>query len=97
MNQHKVDQLAERIINETNAGVSCLTLYLGHKLNLFNSLRREGHITSEELAKKTNYSERYIREWLECMTANDYIDYDPSTTKFSISEEHAKVLCDRDA
>lgn len=30
------------------------------------------------------------------MTANDYIDYDPSTTKFSISEEHAKVLCDRD-
>jgi hypothetical protein len=31
------------------------------------------------------------------MTANDYIDYDPSTTKFSISEEHAKVLCDRDS
>jgi ubiquinone/menaquinone biosynthesis C-methylase UbiE len=96
MNQHKVDQLAERIINETNAGVSCLTLYLGHKLNLFNSLRREGPITSEELAKKRKYSVRYIREWLECMTANDYIDYDPSTTKFSISEEHAKVLCDRD-
>jgi 2-polyprenyl-3-methyl-5-hydroxy-6-metoxy-1,4-benzoquinol methylase len=97
MNQNTVDQLAERIINETNSAVSCLTLYLGHKLDLFNSLRKEGPITSEELSKKTKYSERYMREWLECMTANGYIDYDPLTMRFSISEEHARVLCDRDS
>ena len=97
MNQNIVDKLAERIINETNSSISCLTLYLGHKLDLFNSLRKEGPITSEELSKKTKYSERYLREWLECMTANGYIDYDPPTKKFSISEEHARVLCDRDS
>ena len=38
-----------------------------------------------------------MREWLECMTANGYIDYDPITKRFSISEEHARVLCDRDS
>jgi ubiquinone/menaquinone biosynthesis C-methylase UbiE len=97
MNQNIVDKLAERIINETNSSISCLTLYLGHKLDLFNSLKRDGPITSEELSKKTKYSERYLREWLECMTANGYIDYDPPTKKFSISEEHARVLCDRDS
>jgi hypothetical protein len=97
MNQNIVDKLAERIINETNSSISCLTLYLGHKLDLFNSLKREGPIASEELSKKTKYSERYLREWLECMTANGYIDYDPTTKKFSISEEHARVLCDRDS
>jgi 2-polyprenyl-3-methyl-5-hydroxy-6-metoxy-1,4-benzoquinol methylase len=97
MNQNTVDQLAERIINETNSAVSCLTLYLGHKLDLFNSLRKEGPITSEELSKKTKYSERYMREWLECMTVNGYIDYDPITKRFSISEEYARVLCDRDS
>ena len=96
MNQQKVDQLAERIINETNSAISCLTLYLGHKLDLFNSLKEEGPVTSCELATKTNYSERYLREWLECMTVNGYIQYDPSTNKFSISEEHAIVFCDRD-
>ena len=53
MNQNIVDQLAERIVNETNSAISCLTLYLGHKLDLFNSLRKEGPITSEELSKKT--------------------------------------------
>ena len=97
MNQNIVDKLAERIINETNSAMSCLTLYLGHKLDLFNSLKSEGPIASEELSKKTKYSERYLREWLECMTANGYIDYDPTTKKFSISEEHARVLCDRDS
>jgi ubiquinone/menaquinone biosynthesis C-methylase UbiE len=70
---------------------------LGHKLDLFNSLRKEGPITTEELSKKTKYSERYLREWLECMTVNGYIDYDPITKRFSISEEHARVLCDRDS
>ena len=97
MNQNIVDKLAERIINETNSAVSCLTLYLGHKLDLFNSLKSEGPVTSEELSKKTKLSERYLREWLECMTANGYIDYDPTTRKFSISEEHVRVLCDRDS
>jgi hypothetical protein len=31
------------------------------------------------------------------MTANGYIDYDPTTRKFSISEEHVRVLYDRDS
>src|SRR5215218_7096910 len=96
MNQQKVDQLAERIINETNSAISCLTLYLGHKLNLFNSLKEASPVSSSELAAKTNYSERYLREWLECMTVNGYIEYDPSTNKFSLSEEHEIIFCDRD-
>src|SRR5919107_4087923 len=96
MNENIVDQLSERVINETNSAISCLTLYLGHKLDLFNSLKKVGPVTSSEFAAKTNYSERYLREWLECMTVNRYIEYDPSTNKFSISEEHATVFCDRE-
>src|SRR3712207_4598084 len=96
MNQQKIDQLAERIINETNSALSCLTVYLGHKLNLFNSLKEVGPVTSSEFAAKTNYSERYLREWLECMTVNGYIEYNSLTNKFNISEEHATVFCDRE-
>src|SRR5215203_472891 len=47
--------------------------------------------------EKQNILERYLREWLECMTVNGYIDYDPIAKRFSISEEHARVLCDRDS
>jgi 2-polyprenyl-3-methyl-5-hydroxy-6-metoxy-1,4-benzoquinol methylase len=96
MNQEKIDKLSERIINDTNSAISCLTLYVGHKLDLFNIIKGTGPINSEELSKKTRYSERYMREWLECMTVNGYIEHNPSTNKFSISDEHAVVLCDRD-
>ncbi|MGE5634235.1 MAG: class I SAM-dependent methyltransferase [Deltaproteobacteria bacterium] len=96
MNQEKIDQLAERILTETNSAMICLVLYIGHKLNLFNSLKETGAVTSVELANRTKYSERYLREWLECMTVHGYIEYDPSTNKFSLPEEHAVVFCDHD-
>ncbi len=96
MNQQKIDQLAERILHETVSGMSCLNLYLGHKLNLFQSLVESGPITPAELSTKTKYSERYLREWLECMTVLGYIEYNPATNKFTIPQEQAVVLCERD-
>jgi ubiquinone/menaquinone biosynthesis C-methylase UbiE len=96
MNQEKIDKLSERIINDANSAISCLTLYIGHKLDLFNIIKETGPINSEELSKKTSYSERYLREWLECMTVNEYLEYNPSTNKFSMPDEHAVVLCNRD-
>jgi 2-polyprenyl-3-methyl-5-hydroxy-6-metoxy-1,4-benzoquinol methylase len=95
MNQQKIDSLSERILNETNSALSCLALYIGHKLDLFNSLWKMGPITVSELAAKTNYSKRYLQEWLECMSVNGYIEYEPSTNKFCLSKEHAIVFCDR--
>src|SRR5919109_531238 len=68
MNQQKIDQLTERILNDTLSAMSCLNLYLGHRLNLFQSIVESGPVSSAELSSKTNYSERYLREWLECMT-----------------------------
>jgi len=67
MNQQKIDQLAEGILNETVSGMTCLNLYLGHKLNLFQSLVEFGPITPADFSTKTKYSERYLREWLECI------------------------------
>ncbi|HYF99940.1 MAG TPA: class I SAM-dependent methyltransferase [Candidatus Saccharimonadales bacterium] len=96
MNQEKIDKLSERIINNTNSAISCLTLYIGHKLDLFNTIKITGPINSEELSKKTGYSERYLREWLECMTVNEYLEHDSISKKFSIPEEHVVVLCNRD-
>jgi hypothetical protein len=75
MNQKKIDGLSERILNEIISAMSCLTLYLGHRLNLFQSIFESGPVTSIELSKETGYSERYLREWLECMTVLDYIEF----------------------
>jgi ubiquinone/menaquinone biosynthesis C-methylase UbiE len=95
--QTKIDEFAERILKETNAGMSCLNLYLGHRLGLFRTIADSGPVTSIELSRATNCSERYLREWLGCMAAGGYLDHDPGTDRFSLPPEHAVVLLDRDS
>ncbi len=96
MDQKKIDSFADRIFNEVNSAMSTLNLYLGYRLNLYQKINDLGAVTSSELARKTSFSERYLREWLECMATNGYLDHDPATGQFSISPEHAIVLIDRD-
>ncbi len=97
MDQQRVDTFVERHFTELNAGLSCLNLYLGHRLGLFQALADARPVTSHELAQITTYSERYLREWLECMTAGEYLSYDPQSRKFSLPAEHAAALLDPDS
>jgi 2-polyprenyl-3-methyl-5-hydroxy-6-metoxy-1,4-benzoquinol methylase len=56
----------------------------------------DGPVTVTELAKRTGTNERYLREWLECMTAGGYLNHDAASEGFSLPPEHAVVLLDRD-
>ncbi len=96
MDQQKIDGFAERIFNEVNGAMSTLNLYLGHRLNLYKAIADAGAVTPSQLAKQTNYSERYLREWLECMASGGYLDHNPATGSFGLPPEHAAILLDRD-
>ncbi|MCI4351943.1 MAG: class I SAM-dependent methyltransferase [Thermoplasmata archaeon] len=77
--------------------MSVLTLYLGYRLDLFRKIQARGSVTPSELAKDAGCSERYVREWLEGLSANGYLEYDPRTRRFGLSPEHAAVLTDHDS
>ena len=96
MDQSRVDTFAERLVTEINAGMSCLNLYLGLRLGLYQALADVGPAGLAELARRTETNARYLREWLECMVVGGYLDYAPDTARFSIPSEHALVLLDRD-
>ena len=96
MDQTKVDGFVERLFTELNAGMSCMTLYLGYHLGLFQALADAGPVTPGKLARITSYSEKYLREWLECMAAGGYLDYDAQSVEFSLPAEHAAALLDPD-
>ena len=83
-------------MSDVNAAMSCLNLYIGHRLNLFKALQLLGNTDVKGLADYSHTNERYIREWLECMAAGSYIDHDPETGKFSIPQEHALALTRQD-
>jgi len=97
MDQKKVDAFAERLLNEVNAAMSCLNLYLGHRLGLYQAMAAAGPVTPAELAARTGYAERYLREWLECMVVGDYLEHEAATGRFSLAPEQAAVFLDRDS
>jgi SAM-dependent methyltransferase len=74
-----------------------MNLYIGYRLDLFKALAESGPTTVENFAKVTKNSERYLREWLEGMTAGGYLDYDAGSSQFSLSPEHATCLIDQDS
>lgn len=92
MEGEKLEKFTEKILSDVNAAMSCLNLYIGHRLNLFKALQVLGNTDAEGLAQYSQTHERYIREWLECMAAGAYIDHDPETGTFSIPPEHALAL-----
>jgi 2-polyprenyl-3-methyl-5-hydroxy-6-metoxy-1,4-benzoquinol methylase len=96
MEQSKADAFAERVMGEINTSMSVLNLYLGHRLGLYRSMADSGPVTPIELADRTGLAERYLREWMEAMATNGYIDYDEASGRFTLSPEHGVTLTKND-
>jgi 2-polyprenyl-3-methyl-5-hydroxy-6-metoxy-1,4-benzoquinol methylase len=97
MNMDKVHEMAFRVIGDTGGAFTVALGYIGDRLGLFKAMAGAGPMTSVELAKKTQLNERYVREWLRAMTAAEYVDYDPATQKYNMTEEQAFVLANEDS
>ena len=89
----KVKSFAGLMTNDIGAAMQGALTYIGDRLGIFKSLA-SAPATVAGLAERTNLNERYLREWLGAMTAARYVDYDPATTRYSISPEHAMILAD---
>jgi 2-polyprenyl-3-methyl-5-hydroxy-6-metoxy-1,4-benzoquinol methylase len=96
MDHDKVNAFSERLVAEVNTAMSCLNLYLGHRLGLYEAMAEAGPATAAELAAHTNYSERYLREWLACMAVGGYVHHDSETGRFTLPPEHGVVFLDED-
>jgi hypothetical protein len=89
MDQAILDALGQRIEGDLAGAATVGLIYLGDRLGLFGALRDGGPATSTELAARTGLVERYVREWLAGMAASRYLDYDPATTRFTLTPEQA--------
>ena len=94
MDEARAETLSERIFTETVGGMWLLALYLGHRLGLFKGLANSGTVTVSQLAKRTQLSQRYVREWLFAVATSGYVEADANGEIFTLPEEHAAVLAD---
>jgi 2-polyprenyl-3-methyl-5-hydroxy-6-metoxy-1,4-benzoquinol methylase len=94
LNQDKLHEFLGKAIVDFGATFNAALIRIGDKLGLYKALVKFGPQSPAELAKNTNTTERYIREWLSEQAAGSYVTYDPATGKFHLSEEQAFAMAD---
>src|SRR5579885_2573460 len=94
IDQEKMQALLGRIIGDFGATASSALVVIGDRLGLYKALASDGPLTSVELAKRTNITERYVREWLINQAASGYIEYNPATGAYSLTPEQRAALAD---
>ena len=92
IDQQKAEAFGEQVLGIINSGALTLSLGIGHRTGLFDTMARTGPVTSARLAEATGLNERYVREWLGAVTTGRIVEYDPATRTYTLPPEHALSL-----
>jgi SAM-dependent methyltransferase len=95
IDQAKLNELLGRFVNDFGAAGFAATVVIGDKLGLYQALAT-GPATPAELAQRTGTHPRLVAEWLAAQAASGYVTYDPTSERFSLSEEQAFALAHED-
>jgi SAM-dependent methyltransferase len=93
LDETKLNAFVGDFVRDFGATLHAATVVLGDRLGLYKALSARP-MTPEELADDTETDARYIREWLSAQAASGYVHYEPSTGRFSLTEEQAFTLAD---
>jgi 2-polyprenyl-3-methyl-5-hydroxy-6-metoxy-1,4-benzoquinol methylase len=93
IDETKLNDFIGKAVGDIGATLSSILVVIGDRLGLWKAMV-DAPVTSTELAKRTECSERYIREWLNAQAAAGYITYDPSTRRYALPPENVAVLAD---
>jgi ubiquinone/menaquinone biosynthesis C-methylase UbiE len=91
----KLQQFLGRFVADLGATFAAGNVVIGHRLGLYRALAA-APASAEQLAERTRTSPRYILEWLRGQAAGGYVEYDPDTEAYSMTEEQAFALANPD-
>jgi 2-polyprenyl-3-methyl-5-hydroxy-6-metoxy-1,4-benzoquinol methylase len=91
----KLGDFLGKFVTDLGATVAAGNVVVGHRLGLYGALSEQA-ATAEQLADRTETNPRYIAEWLRGQAAGGYLQYDPATETYSMTEEQAFVLANPD-
>lgn len=95
IDQDKLNDFLGKFVADFGATFHAGMVVIGEKLGLYKALAKKP-MSSKELAAATKTDERYVREWLSSQAAGGYVQYNPLTRAFSLSEEQAFTLANEE-
>ena len=97
LDMEKLQALLGKTVGDMGASASAALVVLGDNLGLFAAVAEAGPADSAGVAAASGVDERYVREWLSCMAASGYVEYDPATENFSMLPEQVAVFAQPDS
>lgn len=88
-------EFLNRFVGDLGAAMAAGNIVVGDRLGLYRALA-DGPLRPQELAERTATAPRYVDEWLRGQAAGGYVEYDPTTGNYWLTEEQAFALTDPD-
>jgi SAM-dependent methyltransferase len=95
INEDKLGAFLNRFVGDLGATVAAGAVVVGDRLGLYRALADRPQRPAE-LAASTGTAPRYVEEWLRGQAAGGYVEYDPASGRYSMTEEQAFALTDPD-
>ncbi|HKA13477.1 MAG TPA: class I SAM-dependent methyltransferase, partial [Myxococcota bacterium] len=89
----RLKEFAQHVFGALSGAMTSAMICLGDRLGLYRSLAHEGPATSDELARRTGLSERWLREWLYQQGAAGVLEY-RGEGSFALTPEGRALLAD---
>lgn len=93
IDETKLEQLIGQFATDFGAAMHAATVVIGDKLGLYKALA-EAPATGAELATKAGLDTRLVEEWCVAQQVSGYAQLDPTSGRYSLTDEQAAVLAD---
>ncbi|GIJ57354.1 class I SAM-dependent methyltransferase [Virgisporangium aurantiacum] len=95
IDEARLTTFMNRVIGDLGATMAAGNIVVGDRLGLYRALA-EGPQRPQDVAIRTGTAPRYVDEWLRGQAAGGYVEYDPRTGYYWLTEEQAFALTDPD-
>ena len=94
VNEQKLGEFLGKVVGDVGAAMSAILVVMGDKLGLYRAMADGQPVTPAQLARRTETTERYVREWLDAQAAGGYVSFDPGKGTYVLPPEQACALTD---
>ena len=92
MDREKTKRVADQVFRDMAGAMTAGMVYLGTRTGLFRAMQGKGAMRLEDVVGASGLQPRYVEEWLKGMASAGYLDYDPQSAAYTLSDEHAWFL-----
>ena len=93
MDEQALMAFVHKAVADVGALLAGSMVVIGDKLGFYQAMAGAGPLSSDQLARATGTSERYVREWLGAQAASGYLRY-AGNERYELPDEHAVPLTD---